>query len=179
MAEPRNEPRVPRRPAVSRYGVLAYGLAAAVIVLDQLSKAWVLKALDFGSRPPLEILPFFHLNLTHNAGISFGLFRAETDLVRWLLVSFALAVVAALALWARRIGRTLTAFAVGLILGGAIGNNLIDRVRTGSVTDFLDFHPLFPWVFNVADSAITVGVALLLLESFLKPEVAASDRTAA
>ena len=81
-------------------------------------------------------------------------------------MAFALVVVAALAVWARRVDRPLLAAALGLVIGGAIGNNLIDRVRFGAVADFLDFTGLhFPWVFNVADSAITVGVVLLLLDS--------------
>ena len=78
------------------------------------------------------------------------------------------AVVIGLAAWVRRGVRPLTALAIGLVMGGAIGNNVIDRVRWGAVADFLDFSGLgFKWVFNVADSAITVGVALLLLEMVL------------
>jgi signal peptidase II len=103
-----------------------------------------------------------------NPGVSFGLLAAKGDVGRWLLVGFAAAVVVALGFWARRSTRVLTALAVGLVMGGAIGNNVIDRVRFGAVADFLDFSGLgFKWVFNVADSAISVGVALLLLEMFL------------
>lgn len=87
------------------------------------------------------------------------------DLARWLLAAFSAAVAVGLIVWARRIGRPLLSVAIGLIIGGAVGN-LIDRVRWGAVADFLNFSGLhFPWVFNVADSAITVGVALLLLDS--------------
>ncbi len=75
--------------------------------------------------------------------------------------------VAALAVWAHRAANLLTAVALGLMMGGAVGNNLIDRIRLGAVTDFLDFSPIFPWVFNVADSALNIGVALLLIELFL------------
>jgi signal peptidase II len=76
--------------------------------------------------------------------------------------------VVALGLWVRRIDRVLSGAAIGLIMGGAIGNNIIDRVRWGQVFDFLDFSGLhFPWVFNVADSAISLGVALLVLDSLL------------
>ena len=82
-------------------------------------------------------------------------------------------------MWAARTTRPLMAGALGLVMGGAIGNNLIDRVRYGAVVDFLDFSGIgFKWVFNVADSAITVGVILLLLDSLLtssKPETAASS----
>ena len=84
---------------------------------------------------------------------------------------------AALAVWVRRTDRLVLAVAVGLIMGGAVGN-VIDRVRFGAVTDFLDFSRLwFPWVFNVADSAITIGVILLLWDSFF-PAKTAAEKTA-
>ena len=83
-------------------------------------------------------------------------------------------VVIALVVWAHSVRRPLAALALGLVMGGAIGNNLIDRVRLGAVADFLDFTALgFPWVFNLADSAISIGVVLLLLDSFLRPKRAA------
>ena len=155
---------------VSRLGLMAYAIAAAVVVLDQLSKFWVLKVLNLPHRPPIEVLPFFQLSMVWNQGVSFGLFRADSELGRWLIVGFAIIVVSVLAVWAWGLQRRLTAVAVGLIIGGAVGNNLIDRVRFGAVADFLDFHKLFfPWVFNVADSAITVGVALLLLDGLMRP----------
>ena len=90
--------------------------------------------------------------------------------MRWVLAVFSLAVSIGLAVWVRKVARPLTAIAIGLIIGGALGN-LIDRVRFGWVVDFLDFSGLhFPWVFNVADSGITVGVALLLAETLLTPD---------
>ena len=155
-------------PAVTRWGMVAYAVAAAVVVLDQLSKWWVLNAIHLADHSPTRVLPFFQLTMVWNPGVSFGLLRADTGIGRWLLVIFALAIVIALGLWARRATRPLAGVALGLILGGALGNNLIDRVRFGAVADFLDFHALyFPWVFNIADSGITIGVALLLLDSFL------------
>ncbi len=153
-----------RRPVTERFGLLAYGIALAVLALDQLSKFWVLTVLDLSHRPSLPILPFFRLTFVDNRGVSFDLLRADTDTGRWLLVSFALAVVAALAVWAHRAANRLTAVALGLMMGGAVGNNLIDRIRLGAVTDFLDFSPIFPWVFNVADSALNIGVGLLLID---------------
>jgi signal peptidase II len=160
------------RAMVSRNGLVAYGVATLVLVLDQLSKYWVLDVLKLPNRPPIRVLPIFELNMVWNPGVSFGLLRADSPTGRWLLVVFALVVVIALALWARRAARTFTAVALGMILGGALGNNLIDRIRFGAVADFLDFHGLgfFPWVFNVADSAISIGVVLLLLDSFLRPK---------
>ncbi len=82
--------------AVSRFGLLAYAIALAVLALDQVSKFWILKVLDLSHREPLRILPFFKLNFVDNPGVSFGLLRADSDIGRWLLVAFALAVVAAL-----------------------------------------------------------------------------------
>jgi len=157
------------REGISKPGLAAYALAILVIALDQLSKAWILFSYHLAERGSVEILPIFHLTMVWNRGVSFGLLRADADLARWGLAIFSGVVAIALAVWARRIAKPLTALAVGLIIGGAVGN-LIDRVRFGAVADFLDFSGLhFPWVFNVADSGISVGVALLLLESLLTP----------
>ena len=158
------------RPAgVTRWGWTAYAVAAAVVLVDQLSKYWILDVAHLTDSQPIRVLPIFQLTMVWNPGVSFGLMRADTPLGRWLLVIFALVIVIALAVWARRMTRPLLAVAVGMMLGGALGNNLIDRVRYGAVADFLDFHALyFPWVFNVADSGISIGVVLLLLDSFLQ-----------
>jgi signal peptidase II len=158
-------------PAARRPGWIAYALAALVVALDQASKAYVTGPLDLPEKLRIPVIPpFFNLSSVSNPGVSFGLLRADSPLGRWLLVGFAAAVVIGLAVWAWRLTRLWTALAVGLIMGGAIGNNLIDRVRFGTVVDFLDFSGIgFRWVFNVADSAITVGVILLLLEGFLTP----------
>jgi signal peptidase II len=155
------------RARASRLPLLAYGVAAAVVVLDQLSKWWILEVARLPERGQIPVLPFFELTMVWNRGVSFGLLQAG-EAARWLLVAFAFAVVIALLAWVRRVDRKLVAVGLGLIIGGAIGNNLIDRIRFGAVADFLDFSGLwFPWVFNVADSAITVGVILLLLDGVL------------
>ena len=152
----------------------AYGLAGAVVVADQAAKAWILHQgvlLAGGSR---EVVGPLRLTLVANRGISFGLLQGDAGTGRLVLILFSLAVAIALALWVRRANRRLTAAGVGLIVGGAIGN-VIDRVRIGQVVDFIDVQRLgFPWVFNIADSAINVGVALLLLESLLTPKLAPS-----
>jgi signal peptidase II len=156
---------------VTRWGLVAYAIAAAVVVLDQLVKFWVLGVVQLQDKGSIHLLPIFQLTMVWNPGVSFGLLRADSPSGRWILVASAVAIVVALALWARRLDRSLTAVALGLVIGGAVGNNLIDRVRFGAVADFLDFHGLFfPWVFNVADSAICVGVGLLLLDSFVRRE---------
>jgi signal peptidase II len=155
----------------TRNAVLAYAIAAVVLVVDQVSKFWVLEVLHLEERGPISILPFFQLNMVWNQGVSFGLLRSGAGVMRWVLVVFSVAVVCLLIWWAARQARRLPAIALGLIIGGAIGNNFIDRVRFGAVADFLDFGGLhFPWVFNVADSAISVGVALLLLDSLFHRE---------
>ncbi|KRB50548.1 MAG: signal peptidase II [Pseudomonadota bacterium] len=155
--------------AVSKLGWTAYALAAFVIVADQLSKHWVLFVYDLPSRLSVPIAGPFSLTMVWNRGVSFGLFRAEADLVRWLLAGFSVIVAVMLAVWARKADRPLMALGLGFVIGGALGN-VIDRIRFGAVADFLDFQRLgfFPWVFNVADSAITVGVVFLLLDSMRK-----------
>ena len=159
------------KPAVTRSGAAAFGLAAMVVALDQLSKWWVLGPLALPARGQVPVLPpVFNLTLVHNAGVSFGLLRAGADLARWGLVAFSVAVAVALGLWARRTPKLWTGLALGLVIGGALGN-VVDRVRQGYVTDFLDVSGLhFPWVCNLADSAISVGVAMLVLESLLAPK---------
>lgn len=149
---------------VSRFGWTAYVLAAAVIVVDQVVKAWVLGMIAMGqSRPVVGPLQF---TLVPNIGVSFGFLRAEHEATRWALVAFSLAVAALIVWWARRAGRGLQALGYGLIAGGAVGN-AIDRARFGWVVDFIDVQRIgfFPWIFNVADSAITIGVIALLLDS--------------
>ena len=162
------------RPGASRASLLAYGSATAVIAADQLSKLWVLNGLSLPDRGPLELLPFLSLNMVWNEGVSFNLLQDGETWARWGLALFSGLVAVMLILWARKVQRPLLAAALGLVIGGALGN-LIDRVRFGAVVDFIDVSRLgfFPWVFNVADSAITVGVILLVLDSLLprKPAV--------
>jgi len=167
------------QPAVTPLGLYAYGLAAVVTILDQLSKWWVLNALHLDLKGQIPLTPVFRLTMVMNRGVSFGLLSADNPAGRWMLVGAAMLVVLCLIVWVRRADRPLFATSVGLVIGGALGNNLIDRARIGQVVDFLDFSGLhFPWVFNVADSAITVGVILLLADSFfpnlMAPKTAAN-----
>ena len=152
---------------IPRIAWAAYAFAAAVIVLDQITKAWMLYGLHIREVGQIRVLePIFNLTFVLNRGVSFGLLTGgETG--RWLLTVFSVAVAGLLAFWATRADRRLLITAIGLIMGGALGN-VIDRVRFGGVVDFLDFSGLyFPWVFNVADSAISIGVVLLILDSFI------------
>ncbi|MDB5438868.1 MAG: lipoprotein signal peptidase [Caulobacteraceae bacterium] len=148
--------------------LLAYGMALLIIVIDQITKWWILDVFHLPLKVSVPIAgDLFRLTFVRNIGVSFGLFRSE-GAARWVLVALALAVVLALIWWTWNTTRALTAAGFSLVIGGAIGNNLIDRVRLGWVVDFLDFsHWHFKWVFNVADSAITVGVILLLLDAAL------------
>jgi signal peptidase II len=157
-------------PKITRLGWTAYLIAAATVVLDQLSKAWVLAHIGDIPGASQPLFGPLYLTLVHNQGMSFGLFRGS-EVSRWLLTIFSAAVVIGLAVWARKATRPFMAAGIGMIIGGAFGNNLIDRIRFGYVVDFIDVTRLhFPWVFNVADSGISVGVALLLLDSFLSEE---------
>lgn len=158
----------PANSGVTRSGWAAFALAALVIALDQALKHWVVTGMGLTvgeSRPLFWPLSF---TLVRNDGISFGFFQTHAPWTRWALAGFALAVSVLLIVWVRRADRLVTGVAGGLILGGALGN-LIDRVRLGAVVDFVDVHPLvFPWIFNIADSGITVGVIILLAENLLQ-----------
>ncbi len=152
----------------TRLALIAYATALVAVGLDQLTKFWVVSVLDLPDRFSISVLPFFSLTLVWNNGVSFNLLAAHSALGRWGLVVFSIAVALGLAAWAWRSTRLLLALSAGLIMGGALGNAL-DRARIGRVVDFLDFSGthVFPWIFNVADSAINVGVALLILDSLL------------
>ena len=151
--------------------MLARGLAVAavLVIVDQLSKSAVLgffAGSSFGAHE--AITPFFNLVVTYNRGISFGLFNTPSGINVLLFSLLAATIVTMLIIWLRRVESSLLAVAIGLVIGGAIGN-VIDRIRFGAVVDFLDFH-IGSWhwpAFNVADSAICVGVAAMLLDSLL------------
>lgn len=152
---------------LTRLALAAFGLALVIIVIDQLTKAWMIDGLSLQEVRQIPVWPpLFHLSWVENTGVSFGLFGGGS--ARWALVVFSIIVACVLAVWAMRADRRLLAAALGMVMGGALGN-VIDRIRFGYVVDFLDFSGIgfFPWVFNVADSAITIGVVLLILDSFL------------
>lgn len=157
---------------ISRLAVTAFAFAILVVVLDQLTKAWILSGLDLHEVGRVEVLPpILNFTWVENRGVSFGLFGDGS--ARWMLSLFSIVVAGVLGWWALRADRRLLISAIGLVMGGAIGN-VIDRIRFGFVVDFIDFSGtrVFPWVFNVADSAITVGVLLLILDSVLSERAA-------
>jgi signal peptidase II len=168
-----------RRMKITRIALAAYGIALLIIVLDQLTKAWILSLPDVASVSQIpvgyvfaEVLPpILRFTFVQNTGVSFGLFGGGE--ARWGLTIFSVIVSAGLAWWATQSDRRLLITAIGFVMGGALGN-VIDRIRFGYVVDFIDVSGtgVFPWVFNIADSAITIGVVLLILDSFLSDKAA-------
>ena len=147
---------------------------AAALAADQGSKLAMLYGLHFIEMGPgnrIPVLPFFDLVMVWNPGISYGLFPAHGILGTALLTLFSVAAVAGLGWWLWRAERGVLAAALGLVIGGAIGN-LIDRLIYGKVADFFHFYVRgYDWyVFNIADCAITLGVAALLYDALLRPE---------
>ena len=152
--------------------LLWYCVSLVVVLLDQLSKFAAERLLELHVPRPV-VAPVFDLMLTYNEGAAFSLLGDAGGWQRWLFISLAVAISAALIVWLARLGRRdpLTSLALALVLGGAIGN-LIDRVlRDGRVVDFLYFHyRSFHWpAFNLADSAICVGAVLLVVLTFRSP----------
>ena len=145
-----------------------YIIAAVVLILDQISKYWVLEVIRLPERGGIDITAFFRLTFVGNIGVSMGLLQAGSDLARWLLTIVTAGIAVAVALWLRRETNRVDVAALGLVLGGAIGN-ILDRVRFGYVVDFLHFFwaEYSFWVFNLADAAITLGVILLLARAVL------------
>ena len=144
---------------------LGLALAAAVVILDQASKVWLISWLE-SQGGWLQISGFFNLVMVWNRGISFGMLQSgETG--RWLLAIFSALVCLGLGIWLQRQTHRVPTLALGAVIGGAIGN-IIDRIWHGAVADFFDFHLMgYHWpAFNFADSAITIGVAMLLYDGF-------------
>ncbi len=145
-------------------------VASAVIILDQATKWWVVTIF---MNPPrvVDVWPFFSVVMVWNRGVTFGFLDETPFWGQWAFVGLALAIVAVLLLWLRRVETKWRAAAIGLIIGGALGN-VIDRVNYGAVADFLDFHVTgYHWpAFNIADSAITLGVAIMFFDALFKPK---------
>jgi signal peptidase II len=152
-----------------RPGIIA---ALAVLALDQASKAWLLFVFDIARRGAVAVTPFFDLVLAWNTGISYGWFQGEGAAGQAVLLAVKIVAVIVLAIWMARSRTLLATVALGLIIGGAIGN-AIDRFTYGAVVDFVLFHvqiggkPFSWYVFNLADVAIVAGVAALLYDSLL------------
>lgn len=139
-------------------------VAAALMAVDQLSKWWILEIFDLPAKGSVPVLPFFNLTMVWNKGISMGLPLGES-LGKWGIIAMTVAISIWLVLWLRKSARLFEAAALVLIISGALGN-LIDRFIHGAVVDFIHLHAFGYsfYVFNVADSAITVGVVMLLID---------------
>lgn len=144
--------------------LLGYAIAIAVFILDQATKYAIVEIIDLQRHGWVAVTPFLTLTWVANYGVSLGLFQAGTDLMRWGLVAGTGAIAALVGVWIAREQVRSDVVALGLVLGGALGN-IVDRIRYGYVVDFI--HVAYGWfdfkyVFNVADAAISVGVVLLL-----------------
>jgi signal peptidase II len=152
-----------------RAGIIA---AIATLIVDQASKLWLLFVFDIAHRGAVRLTPFFDLVLTWNVGISFGWFQSDSPAAQVALMVIKAVAVIVLAIWMARSRTALATVALGLIIGGAVGN-AIDRFAYGAVVDFALLHvqigekALNWYVFNLADVAIVAGVAALLYDSFL------------
>jgi signal peptidase II len=149
---------------------LGFLIALVIFLTDQLAKWLVTGPLAINQvGDQLVLLPVFNLTYTQNNGISLGLFNAETEVGRWMLVAVTSAIAVAVAYWIGREKNRVDQLALGMVLGGALGN-ILDRARHGYVVDFADLHfgTFRPFlVFNVGDAAISIGVVILLLRAFL------------
>lgn len=144
---------------------MIYLISLFVILLDQLSKGIILHYFSFGK--VLEVFPCFNLLLTYNKGVSFSFLTSDSPYMPWVLSVFALIICVFIVIWMRQEKDKFTRIGFALVLGGAIGN-VIDRMRLGAVVDFLDFYiGSYHWpAFNIADSAICIGVFLILIRAF-------------
>ncbi len=144
-------------------------LAALILIADQISKWVIINVVGLQAKGLIVLLPIFNLVWVENYGVSMGFLTVESNAERWLLVGLTSAIATAVTVWMWREKARGDVLALGMVLGGAIGN-ILDRVRFGYVVDFLDLH-FGDWhpflVFNVADAAITIGVLLLIVRAFL------------
>ena len=154
-------------------------VALAVLLLDQLSKWFVVHDLALPDRDAIELLPIFRLIWVENYGVSMSLFTARSDLERWLLTLATAAIAVFVGVWLWREKKRGDVVALGLVLGGAVGN-IADRARLGYVQDFLNLHfgawsPFY--VFNIADAGISIGVALLVLRALVIRDATPSEKS--
>jgi signal peptidase II len=164
-------------PAKPRYVLIGLGVALFIFIADQLCKWWMLEIIDIDARPPIEVTGFFNLVMVWNPGVSFGMFaRHDMPMV---LSAVAIAICCVLFMWLKKAETRYIAVALGLVIGGALGN-VIDRFRFGAVADFFDFHLYgYHWpAFNIADSCIFIGVAVLLLDSIVTSQKKEDERCA-
>lgn len=154
---------------VRSFRKIGWIVAVLLLFIDQLAKWFVTGPMHLAEMDTFEILPIFRLQWVANHGVSMGFLVANSDAQRWALALVTGAIGVFVAFWLSRETRRMDSIALGLVLGGAAGN-ILDRVRLGYVTDFLNLHfgawsPFY--VFNIADAGISIGVALLVLRAFV------------
>lgn len=156
--------------ASKRHFFTSLAIAASMFALDQLSKYWLLYGVGFYDRQGMviELTGFFNLVMVWNYGISFGMFSGAK--LPYALIVLAAAIILLLLNWLRKTHDRLVVVGVGCVIGGAVGN-VIDRIRYGAVADFFDFHAFgYHWPsFNIADSAIFIGVVVLCIQAMMQP----------
>jgi signal peptidase II len=156
---------------------LGFAVALIVFALDQLSKWYVTGPLQLREVGQVFLLPIFQFTYTENNGISLGLLNATTEIGRWMLVGLTSAIAVGVAVWIGREKNRIDQIALGMVLGGALGN-ILDRSRHGYVVDFLDLHfgDFRPFlIFNIGDAAISIAVVILLLRAFLTRKDASKE----
>jgi signal peptidase II len=156
---------------------LGFLVALVVFVADQLTKWYVTGPLQLRDVGQVYLLPIFQFTYTENNGISLGLLNATTEIGRWMLVGLTSAIAVGVAVWIGREKNRVDQIALGMVLGGALGN-IFDRTRHGYVVDFLDLHfgEFRPFlIFNIGDAAISIAVVILLLRAFLTRKDASKE----
>jgi signal peptidase II len=156
---------------------LGFAVALVVFALDQLTKWYVTGPLQLREVGQVFLLPIFQFTYTENNGISLGLLNATTEIGRWMLVGLTAAIAVGVAVWIGREKNRIDQIALGMVLGGALGN-ILDRSRHGYVVDFLDLHfgEFRPFlIFNIGDAAISIAVVILLLRAFLTRKDASKE----
>jgi len=161
----------------TRARIVGFGVAGATFLADQLVKWWIMGPLALPQIGQVYVLPIFNLTFTQNFGVSLGLFTAGSNGARWALVAMTAIIALGVLVWMLRERQAGDTQALGLVLGGALGN-IRDRADVGYVIDYADLHfggfrPFL--VFNLADAAITLGVLIILARSFLSREKRRAD----
>jgi len=169
---------------VMRHRSIGFAIAAVIFALDQWLKSWVVKTFGLiNEGQQIVLLPFFNLTRVHNRGVSLGMFTAGSQEMRWILVAVTALIALVVFVWMMRERKLLDIAALGLILGGALGN-IRDRYEQGYVLDYADFHigSFHPFlVINLADACITFGVLIILARALFmreKPPAAQGDQLA-
>jgi signal peptidase II len=144
---------------------VCYALALLVTAADQLHKWYMLDVINITETAPIRVFPFFNYVMVWNPGISFGMFRDNSH-TAYIFSGLAALIILVLSVWLYRTSSRLMIIAIGVVIGGAIGN-VIDRLRFGAVADFFDFHVMgYHWpAFNIADAMVFTGALLLCIES--------------